>query len=125
VRVARELDLHRVPYGAIDDGRVLTGIAQFAMSDLADIDRVGEQLVDLPARERRAAVGAVSVRGCACRCSDALASQTCFNLPDRAKREIEREDGSDGGGVIGDDLERPSTCPWPWTRRSCRGCARR
>lgn len=44
MRVIGELLLDAVPYGAVDDGRVLARIAQLAVRDLADINRVGEQL---------------------------------------------------------------------------------
>jgi hypothetical protein len=47
-----ELCLDDVPGFAPDDGRVLARIALALMRDLAHVDRVGQELVDVPPRER-------------------------------------------------------------------------
>ena len=43
--------LNLVPKIPIDDGRVATGIGLALMRDLADVESVRQDLVDMPARE--------------------------------------------------------------------------
>ena len=56
-RVGLEPQIDRVEDRSVDDRRVLAGIAARLMADLTDIDRVGQEMVDPPARESDATEG--------------------------------------------------------------------
>jgi len=58
VRIAREPGLCCIPRRAVEDGPMLARIVRALVIDLADVDGVGEQLVDLTASERLATIGA-------------------------------------------------------------------
>ena len=60
--VAGKLCLDRIPDVTVDDRLVLAGIALALVGDLADIDRVVQQLVDMAGTERCAA-GAAAIVG--------------------------------------------------------------
>src|SRR5215469_16338484 len=90
-RIAGELVANCIPGLGIDQSRMLAGVELTLVRDLADVHRVGEQPVEVPAREgSAAALGAVPCR--ATLCSQAEAIGLILEAAHAAKLAIERED---------------------------------
>ena len=135
--VGGEPILHRLPRHLVHDRGMLAFMDLTLVPKLTDVERIAEQLVQMPARERTPPVSRPAPSRRAGRVMP-CPSRSCLQRRHRAVREVAREDRPHEGGMLLDDVQgavldpvaerrrrRPSRCPCACSRRSCRGCARR
>ena len=96
--MALELPLHRIPGFPVDDRIVHTGMMLPLVSDLANIDRVLQQLVEMAAREGSVSRSRAIVR--AARLGTEPRSMGRFlHLGDRTEIDIKSEQSAHGLGL--------------------------
>src|SRR6185369_3290988 len=87
------------PLCPLEDGRMLTGIAAALVGDLADVDRIAQDRVELPARERCPAIALAGREG-ADRAGDAGIDQLVGDEADVAELAVAGMDVAHDGRML-------------------------
>src|SRR6267142_1069046 len=97
-RVGSELVPHGGPGIAIDQRRMLPGVELALVRNLTDVDRVRQQVVEVPAREGFAAA-LDAARRCATLCAEPEAVGRLLDPAHAAELTIQSEDAAHGLGL--------------------------
>lgn len=92
--------LYRVELGPLNDRRMVTWVANLSVRDIADVDAVAQQEIELPAGKIAAAQRPAG-GGRALRNRDPLAAQRFLQQPDVAEREVAPVTQADFGDATG------------------------
>ncbi len=103
--VGVELCLYRIPKLRSDDTGMLAGVDQLAMADLADVERVAQQMGE-PASVERLTADHPAAGHRPVLADDPVRRQRLGRVDQRAMNEIAREDEAYGCclGLVGDEL---------------------